>query len=450
MRRTPHICLFALCQIIAITLNAGAASFLKEPYLVYPLDSMAMGVMWQTDGTPVQSSIEWWRDPEDISNSGPLAESGSGLYEHQFSYTINELLPETHYTYRVTVDSETVTSSFSTAPSAGSNVATIYGYGDSRDLPNNHDRVVEQLLADVARAPERRQSIALHTGDLVNDGNIEADWDAYLFSRSYTNVLSFLSRMPLMPCWGNHEGTGELLQKYFPYSIRDNGIYYYSFDYGPAHVSVVDQGIDFSPGSLQHNWLSNDLASTQQPWRFVLMHAPAYSSGGRHDNDEFVYIQTWLSPLFEQHAVAIAISGHNHYYARCIVNDVQYITSGGGGVTLSDPEPDYHPSVVAAEKAYHFTRFEMFHKQMIATVIRDDGNIIERFALRSSDGSVTNFLKGDADGNGMVGLRDAILILHGLNIADENIIYTAADANGDNRIGIAEVIYAMQILAGIK
>jgi len=446
VRRTRHICLFALCQVITIALNAGAASFLKEPYLVYPLDSTAMGVMWQTDSTPEQSSIEWWRSPEDISASDPLAESGSGLYEHQFSYTIDGLLPDTHYNYRVTVDSETVTSSFYTAPSAGSNVATIYGYGDSRDAPSDHDRVVEQLLADVAKAPQRRQSIALHTGDLVNDGNLETDWDAYLFNRSYTNALAFLSKIALLPCWGNHEGSGELLQKYFPYSIRDNGIYYYSFDYGPAHVSVVDQGINFSPGSLQHTWLSNDLASTEQPWRFVLMHAPAYSSGG-HSNDAAT--QTYLSPLFEQHAVAIAISGHNHYYARCRVNGVQYITSGGGGVALSDFKVDY-PYVIIAEKAYHFVRFEMYHKQMIATVIRDDGSIIERFALRSSDGSVTDFLKGDADGDGTVDLRDAILALHGANPANATIAYTAADVNGDSKIGMAEAVYAMQVLAGIK
>lgn len=435
----------ALLFLIAFALDAGAASLRKGPYLIYPFSNTAMKVLWQTDETPVSASVEWWETPAESFSSGPRIESGSGANEHQFSYTITALTPETRYYYRVAVDSEEATGSFLTAPSDESAAVTIYGYGDSRQQPSIHDRVVQQLLADVATDPMSKQTIALHTGDLVDNGNFEDHWDAHHFNRSNPNVLEFMSRMALLPCWGNHEGTGELLQKYFPYSNQNRNGYYYSFDYGPVHVTVVDQHIDFSPGSIQYNWLEDDLAGTQALWKFVVLHVPPYSSGGRHPNDW--YTQAYLSPLFEKYAVAIVMSGHNHYYARCDVNGVQYITSGGGGVELSDPEPGY-PFVAIAEKTYHFIRYDIFHNQMIVAAIRDDGSLIERFAVRNDNGSIRAFLRGDADSDGDVNLRDAILAIQAISGTNPGIVYVAADVNGDNKIGMAEAIYIMQTVAG--
>lgn len=447
--RSKIVPIFRLTSLflIAFTLDAGAASLIKGPYLIYPFNNTGMKVLWQTDETPVNTSMQWWETPAESFSSGSLGGSGSGANEHQFGYTITDLTPATRYYYRVAVDSEEATGSFLTAPSDASAAVTLYGYGDSRQQPSIHDSVVRQLLADVAADPMGKQTIALHTGDLVDDGNFEDEWDAHYFNRSYLNVLEFMSRMALLPCWGNHEGNGELLQKYFPYSDQNKDGYYYSFDYGPAHVTVVDQRVGFFPGSIQYNWLEDDLAGTQKLWKLVVLHVPAYSSGGRHTNDQAT--QAYLSPLFEQHAVAIVMSGHNHYYARCDVNGVQYITSGGGGVELDDPGSDY-PFVAIAEKTHHFIRYEIFNNQMIVTAVRDDGSVIERFAIRNDNGSVSAFLKGDADSDGDVSLRDAILAMQLIGGSNQGIIYVAADVNEDNKIGMAEAIYIMQTVAGLR
>lgn len=429
--------------LAAFALDASGASLLKGPYLIYPSEETKIRVLWQTDGTPFDSSIEWWEAPTETSSSGSLLESGGGASEHQFSYTITGLKPGTHYHYRILVDSDERSGSFLTAPSAASDTVTIYGYGDSRGQPAVHDAVIKRLLTDVAADPMNRQTISLHTGDLVNDGDLEDDWDAHYFNRSHPSVLQFMSRMPVVPCRGNHEGSGELLQKYFPYGGQNGDGYHYSFDYGPVHVTVVDQYVDFAPGSAQYSWLESDLAGSDRPWKFVVFHEPAWSAGG-NTNDK--NSQEYLSPLFEQYGVAIVVSGHNHYYARCVVNNVQYITTGGGGVPLDDYELG-SPSVVMADKSHHFVRYEIFKKQLITTAIREDGSVIESFAIWNDGDSISLFLKGDSNGDGIVGLEDAIVAMQVISGANQADAYTAADVNGDNKIGLAEAIYAMQTVA---
>jgi len=38
--------------------------------------------------------------------------------------------------------------------------------------------------------------------------------------------------------------------------------FYWSFDYGPAHFTIVNQYSTYSVGSAQYNWLKNDLETS--------------------------------------------------------------------------------------------------------------------------------------------------------------------------------------------
>jgi hypothetical protein len=60
-------------------------------------------------------------------------------------------------------------------------------------------------------------------------------------------------------------------------------------------------------------------------------------------------------------------------------------------------------------------------------------------------------LQGDIDNSGNVDLKDAIMALQlfsGIDVT--NPIYISADVNGDNKIGMAEVIYALQCTALVR
>lgn len=59
----------------------------------------------------------------------------------------------------------------------------------------------------------------------------------------------------------------------------DNAPFWYSFDYGVVHFTILSSEHDLSPSSAQHQWLQADLASVDRcvtPWLVVASHRPMY------------------------------------------------------------------------------------------------------------------------------------------------------------------------------
>jgi hypothetical protein len=181
-----------------------------------------------------------------------------------------------------------------------------------------------------------------------------------------------LATLPYQSCMGNHEGSGVLFEKYFPYPFVEGR--YWSFDYGLAHLVVVDQ---YPLTSAQLTWIENDLASRPSSWNFIIFHEPGWSAGNHANNTD---VQDYIQPLCEQYNVHAVFAGHNHYYARALYNDVHHITTGGGGAPLSTPNPAY-PYIVAYEMAYHFCKVEIDGSQLTITAVDIDGKIIDSFSI---------------------------------------------------------------------
>jgi hypothetical protein len=192
-----------------------------------------------------------------------------------------------------------------------------------------------------------------------------------------------LANLPYQSCTGNHEGTGTLFAKYFPYPFVAN--HYWSFDYGPTHFAVLDQYTSYGPGSAQLTWLTNDLATSTKPWKFIVLHEPGWSAGGGHDNN--VTVQNCIQPLCEQFAVPIVFGGHNHYYARAVVNGVQHITTGGGGAPLYTPDPGY-PHIVTISRTNHFCKIEIDSTTLHFSAITSSGAVIDTFSITRLASSV--------------------------------------------------------------
>jgi len=256
------------------------------------------------------------------------------------------------------------------------------------------DDVLKRLLQDVADASNTRQTLALHPGDWVHDGNYENDWQQGFFDNSRNNTMEFLMRIPLMGVRGNHEGNGQLLRKYFPYDYQDTSGCYYSFDYGPIHVVYVDQFMGenphyetepacYSPGSAQHTWLSNDLANTTKKWKFVVYHAATWTGSQYHPPG--YYAQTNLHPLFKNLGVNMVFNAHVHLYSRAIADGVNYIVTGGAGGGLHDHTAGL-TNVVTYSKKHHFCRIEISNSSNLQlTAIDIDGNIIDNFSITNTN-----------------------------------------------------------------
>jgi len=368
--------------ILSVYGHVCAGIFRKGPYLIYPNDNTKMTVLWQTMKTPKVCFIEWGEENA-FAEKAEVTESDNTEHGHQFSYTITGLKPGTRVFYRITANGEQEAGSFRTAPPDMAGSLSFYAYGDTRSHVDDHNAVVGQILKDMGISLHTRQTFVIHTGDWVDAGTEEHQWDDDYFVRSQKNLNSMLRYMPVMGCRGNHEGPdrSSLFTKYLPYNYKEKNrdACYYSFDYGSAHFTVIDQyagdmfrdGI--KKGSKQYKWIKKDLAASKKPWKIALFHEPGWSAGG-HRNDEDV--QKLLQPLFEKYGVRLVLAGHCHFYSRCEVNGITHITTGGGGAPLYESD-ESAPHVMKCKKVHHFVRVDIDKDTMHITAIDKNGNIID-------------------------------------------------------------------------
>ncbi|MFH1681986.1 MAG: metallophosphoesterase [Candidatus Eisenbacteria bacterium] len=342
----------------------------KAPYLIYNGSNSGMQVLWQLIWTET-CTIEWG---EDESYSMGVAETHECGSAHQHSYTITGLTPGTVYLYRVVAGQDTCAGSFRAAPESDAEAVRFFVYGDTRTYPEDHDSVAAAMV-DAYAVDDSLHTMLLCMGDLVSDGDLEEDWDTEFFDRSCEGIQTMLASLPYQACMGNHEGSGALFVKYFPYPFVDGR--YWSFDYGPAHFTVVDQYTSYGPGSAELDWIESDLAASTKPWKFLYLHEPGWSAGGGHENN--VSVQDYIHPLCVEHGVAMVFGGHNHYYARAEVACIQHITTGGGGAPLRTPDPGY-PHIVAAAEAFHYCKVEIRGDRLVFTAVAPDGTVIDSVA----------------------------------------------------------------------
>ncbi len=340
----------------------------KAPYIIYSDIPTEMSILWQTDTTAV-CSIEWGIDTLYTMGNTAVLEYG---VDHQYMKTITELLSNTKYYYRVHNNGDSYSGSFLSAPASESSELKFIAYGDTRMYIEIHDQIAEKVVTAFTE-DNAFQTFVLSAGDLVNDGNFEEEWDEYFFNSSYLNISTLLANMPFLSALGNHDGNGELFMKYFPYPYHNDR--YWSFNYGPGHFMTIDQFTDYSTGSEQLIWLENELINSTKAWKFISLHEPGWSTG-RHGNNQDV--QDYIQPLCEQYGVSIIFSGHNHLYARAMVNNVLHITTGGGGAPLNTPDID-DPYVITAVAEYHFCKIEIIDNILNFTAVNIEGEIIDSF-----------------------------------------------------------------------
>ncbi len=362
--------------------------FRKAPYLLYTGSNEEMMINWQMDSTRT-CLFEYGTDTTYSADSLTTEEYGN---DHQHKVILTGLTPDTKYFYKVKYnDTSFKVGSFITGAGENNSVIGFYAYGDTRSNPGTHDQVAEKILEDVSLHPEM-QTFIISTGDFVENGNREEDWQNQFFSPDYEHLQKMLASLPYVASMGNHEGQGVLFGKYFPYPEFVSDRYYYSFDYGPAHFTIVDQFTSYSEGSAQYDWLVNDLATSDKKWKFILLHMPGWSAGGGHSNNSKV--QTLIQPLCLTYGVQFVLAGHNHYYARALVNGVNHITTGGGGAPLYTPNAGY-PNIVKVSKSHHYCKLTISGDTLHFTAIEKDGTLIEEFTVEYSPIAVKEYRPED-------------------------------------------------------
>jgi uncharacterized repeat protein (TIGR01451 family) len=106
----------------------------------------------------------------------------------------------------------------------------------------------------------------------------------------------------------------------------------FSFDSGNAHFVFLDANPHLFNGQLDNtalyaeapqafsaypsvlrNWLISDLDSSAQPWKIVVFHQPAFSSGGATVRNSQMRA---AAKFLEDHGVNMVFNGHEHNYQR--------------------------------------------------------------------------------------------------------------------------------------
>ena len=331
-----------------------------------------MKVFWQWSSNST-FTLRWGTDTGYRQGSATVtAYDGTN---HLYAYTIQGLTPGARYDYQVVAGTQCARASFIAPPPASATGVKFFAYGDTRTNGSVHNGLAGQIVS-LFDADPAFQTLTLNVGDWVSSDS-ESAWTGEWFSPSYANLRRQDASIADTGVRGNHEGSAVYFKRYFPQPYRPGGLYR-SFDYGPMHVAMLDQYTAYKAGSTQYDWLKNDLAASTKTWKLVVLHEPGWSAGGGHGNNTTV--QNDLQPLFKQYGVAVVFGGHNHYYARAIVDGIQHLTVGGGGAPLYTPASGY-PNIVVTNKSYSFGEFVISGNTLTAKIVNNSGAVIDSFTI---------------------------------------------------------------------
>jgi hypothetical protein len=395
----------------AIAAASGQATLLRSPY-VQNVTTTALTIVWTTveDGA---SMVQFGTD--DYSQSATATSTyfttpASAPYDHYYVHeaTLSGLTADTAYQYKIftngadlTPGGSVTTNTAKPATTAGFRVAV---FGDSGDGSQNQKDVAARLM-------QVQPDLALLTGDLIYN---EASYD--LFENRYFQIYRDLIKNTwIAPAMGNHDvsyNNGKSFTDVFVnppsgVSAAERELYY-SFDYGNAHFTVLDNYFKMTTvGSPQYNWMRDDLAASNQFWKFVVFHEPVYSSdSSQNARDNAAAVQN-LVPLFEQYHVNMVLNGHWHDYERMKpllhgqvstidAGGIVYLVTGGGGAGLvSAGTGTLNARTAVKVSKYHVTLLDIsgcsLHLSAVqkvsgATDTFDPSDIFDSYTINRCDG----------------------------------------------------------------
>jgi hypothetical protein len=422
---------------LLVELSSGV-NLTRGPFLQQPAPD-SVTVVWHTDA-PSDSAVDYGVDTNYASGT-----TADAALVRVHAVTLTGLNPGTEYLYRIRSGGVTLHEhQVLRTPSGPDQPYRFVVIGDF-----GYREPATKTIADrvTAVAPDWLMTV----GDNIYPDGQPGDYDSFWF-RPYATAMA---RALTFPALGNHDvrtANGRWLLEYFhlprngPPGLEERN---YSFDYGNAHVAVIDSNPfhehDTAAMAAIESWLSDDLASTMQPWRFAALHHPAHTSRGVHDDETAV--KSRLAPIFERAGVQLVFQGHNHWYERLNpINGVYYVTTGAGGRSLHSVRDRKPYSAKLVDDHYSFTQVEVNGTALALTAIDENGSEIDRFQLDLSHPFKMDGLLDDP------GWKRAS---HGLNLyaaIREGTLYLATEDAGegsdhfifvnDQRVGSREASWA--------
>jgi predicted phosphodiesterase len=162
----------------------------------------------------------------------------------------------------------------------------------------------------------------INVGDTIqggDDATVYAEWT------QVTNVIGRYRHCPLFLVPGNHDvwspASAAAFQKFASHPLR------YSFDYGTAHFTILDNSRSDSLPAEETAFLQRDLQThARQPVKFVFSHRPSWILQLLLANPKFP-----LHQIAKQYNVTYVIAGHIHQMLRFHLDGINYLSMASSG-----------------------------------------------------------------------------------------------------------------------
>ena len=304
------------------TTPVGEREFIRKPYLQKTTER-STSLSWTTAREGPFTLAVTDRAGVTVSDVEAHVDGSAELPDgKQWIAEISGLQPDTAYCYRLRngTDDWTAPTGFFTAPPDEATVRFV-ALGDVGTATPDQ-LAVRDAMRNV------KYDFAMIAGDVAYDNGKLAELERHFFGV----YRSILETTPVFPASGNHDyNTDDAVPFRQAFTLFENGgeegrERWYSFDWGPVHVAVIDTERIVDG---QVSWLDADLAADDSPWTVVIGHRPPYSSGHHGNNDK---VRDAFGPILAKHSVELALFGHDHHYERTVpIDGVTYVVTGGGG-----------------------------------------------------------------------------------------------------------------------
>ncbi len=396
-------------NVLAIQVHGGTPSgtsigfapelltnFTRGPIL-QRLSQNSATIVWQTL-EPTEGRVHYREEPD-----GPeqMAESPRADTEHAVPLT--GLLPGREYSYRILSKgipnpAQSQRYRFHTPTTQGPVRFAVLGDSGQGSL-------AQFQLARQIR--ERDPHLILHAGDVVYPDFTAGRADLRCFSVYGPHMAS----RPYYFAAGNHDvnlGLTPFLEA-FHQPTNDTPLathaaqrtapeVYFSTDYGDAHFAVlyVPFFTQYVPrkDDAQFQWLEADLAQSDKPWKFIVLHHNVFSSS-LHTRDDWdrngeidqEQIQEILLPLASRYGVQVIFTGHDHVFERFAPNQgAQFVTSAGGGGGLYRLI-ERLPGSSQFWARHHFVHATLDGSNLTLEAIDPQGNVFDQVWIRQPSAS---------------------------------------------------------------
>jgi 3',5'-cyclic-AMP phosphodiesterase len=192
--------------------------------------------------------------------------------------------------------------------------------------PGAYEQVWREAAAD-------HPAFAITAGDLIeglDDASADSQW------REFRRTLQPYEGIPFYAAPGNHDIWSAASERLFrQYSGHPPD---YSFDYGSAHFTFLDNSRSDELPAAELSFLQQDLEThTRQPLKFVITHRPSWIVAVALKNPDFP-----LHQLARRYGVHYVIAGHVHQLLHFEFEGVTYLSlpSAGGHLRASSQYAD--------------------------------------------------------------------------------------------------------------